>query len=352
MKWAVDTQAAEVLSNRGHQWRQVDLQASQIDVAESGKNLARPERLDKALVSEYAQAMKANATFPMIVVAKLPGISKLVIVGGNHRFHAAIEAGGKSAAIRAMMVELTKHEFWLLAKALNVVNGKREDRGVRAEQAVELVKNHSLTVPQAAQAMGVDASTVRSRLYLDDLRLAMVRYGVAAKDPPFDFAKNFTDWLEDEDTREAAGKLLKCNVDKETLRNVRQQVKTAKSAAARRQVLETAAEQAEGAPKETSRGSSPRAVILRTVATLERVVVQHKTLAEMQMSTDDAVVILLKLSHTVESVMNLPDMQAIQPQKALDEQTKNALRKLMQWRQEQMNSGCAGQKSEVSRVGR
>lgn len=335
MKWTVDTQAAEILASRGHQWRQVNLQASQIDAAESGKNLARPEPLDKALVGEYAQAMKSDATFPMIVVAKLPGINKLVIVGGNHRFHAAIEAGGKSVAIHAMMVELTKHEFWLLAKALNVVNGKREDRGVRAEQAVELVKNHSLTVPQAAQAMGVDASTVRSRIYLDDLRMAMVRYGVAAKDPPLDFAKNFTDWLEDEDTREAAAKLLRCNVDKETMRNVRQQVKTAKSAAARREVLEAASQQANSAPKNPTRSSGPRAAMLRTAATLQRVASQYKTLAEMQMSVDDAISMLSQLSHIAEHMMSLPELAATQGHVPFGEQTKMALRKLLRFRQQQ-----------------
>jgi hypothetical protein len=341
MKWIVDTQAAEVLSNRGHQWRQVDLQPSQIDVAESGKNLARPEPLDKALVSEYAQAMKADATFPMIVVAKLPGISKLVIVGGNHRFHAAIEAGGKSVAIRAMMVELTKHEFWLLAKALNVVNGKREDRDTRAEQAIELVKNHSLTIPQAANAMGVDPHTVRTRIHVDDLRLAMVRHGVVAKEPPNDFAKSFTDWLEDEDTRDATKQLLACKLDSETLRNVRQQIKNAKSGAARREVVEAAVKQAGGAPKTGSRVTGPRAVILRAAATLGRLAMQHKTLAELQMSVDDAVLALQQLSFLVELLCDLPEVCGARANVALDDGTKAALRKLQQFRQKQMTQSTS-----------
>lgn len=309
MKWTVDLQAAEILSRAGHEWRQVDITPAQIDVAESGKNLARPKPLDTSLVADYAQAMRADATFPMIVVAKLPGVSKLVIVGGNHRFHAAIEANGKSVAIRAMMVELAKHDFWLLAKALNVTNGKREDRSTRAEQAVELVKNHSMTVPQAANAMGVEASAVRYRLQLDDLRRAMVRYGATGKEPPQDMAGSLCEWLEDEDTRAATVQLLKCNADRETLKNVRQQVRAAKSGKARAEAIQLIADQISSAPKSGRRSVGPRSQVLRAVSMLDRFLLQHKTLDSLQMSTKDAVSVLKQLADICMTIACLPGVE-------------------------------------------
>jgi hypothetical protein len=306
MKWTVDVQAAEVLASRSHEWRQIDITPADIDVAESGKNLARPQPLDKSLVADYTQAMRANATFPMIVVAKIPGMKKMVIVGGNHRFHAAIETDGKNTTMKAMMVELTRHDFWLLAKALNVANGKREDRATRAEQAVELVKNHSMTVPQAANAMGVDASMVRCRLQLDELRRAMVRYGVTAKEPPQDMAASLHEWLEDDDTRAATVQLLKCNADGGTLKNLRQQVKVAKSGKARAEAIQLVADQINAAPKGGNRPTGPRSQMLRGVSILQRLTSQHKTLESLQMSTDDVVLILKQMQCIWAELVCLP----------------------------------------------
>ncbi len=101
-------------------------------------------------------------------------------------------------------------------------------------------------------------------------------------------------------------------------------------------MVEAAVKQAGGAPKTGSRVTGPRAVILRAAATLGRLAMQHKTLAELQMSVDDAVLALQQLSFLVELLCDLPEVCGARANVALDDGTKAALRKLQQFRQKQM----------------
>jgi hypothetical protein len=80
--------------------------------------------LDNTL--DYALSQEGGAVFPAPVIAKVEGKGKLLIAGGNHRIGASELNGHES--VMSHVISVDEHEFLLLAKLLNRVEGARLDR--------------------------------------------------------------------------------------------------------------------------------------------------------------------------------------------------------------------------------
>src|ERR1043165_2339631 len=90
-----DLATEQWLDKRHVPYRSETIRLADIDLETSLKNQARlSQPLDKDRVEEMTLAMReTKALFPPIVVYQNVGTKKWVIITGNHRVHAAIDAG-------------------------------------------------------------------------------------------------------------------------------------------------------------------------------------------------------------------------------------------------------------------
>jgi uncharacterized ParB-like nuclease family protein len=153
-----------------------DVDATEIDVAKSRQNRARPVSVNKDAVEEYSEAMKRGDVFPAIVVAKIGNQKQYVIAGGNHRHEAAMQNGCKT--FRSIVVRCNETEFDALCKALNAVEGQRLDRKMRVDQAVDLVRVRGLDIKYACDALQVSRTAVQAKLRASDVRVTAAKMGI------------------------------------------------------------------------------------------------------------------------------------------------------------------------------
>lgn len=175
IKWRQDEQAVEIVHDMElpHCVRQVSVR-SEIDT--KVPNGAREQAIDFDLVDDYVFAMRSGDKFPCIVLGQIDGKSKLHVVGGNHRLQAAVKIG--AAEIPAIVVQCSAAAAAMLAKRLNISNGKRESRETRVMQGIDLVKHHGQTVDMAARIAGVSPNIIHSALRTERVRLRSIELGL------------------------------------------------------------------------------------------------------------------------------------------------------------------------------
>lgn len=154
MRWLTDVNVEETCQKYGVKWRVQTIALDQIDWEETRENPGRPEsRLNEDHVNRYGVAMLDGDAFPRIVVREGP--KGYVIVGGNHRAHAARQAG--FTAVEAYVVEemdafLTDN----LPVFLNEKNGWELTIDQRLAAAQRQVEMHGSSKPEAAKLHGVN----------------------------------------------------------------------------------------------------------------------------------------------------------------------------------------------------
>lgn len=176
-RWTADLAAEQLLAQNGVKWSIESIPVTSIDIKASRANRARVQPIDDEFVTAYAIAMRRGDAFPRPVIARVG--SSYVIVGGNHRIAACMQAGVEH--VEAMMIIVDDMMFDTIAKALNTRNGKAPTLAEKMDQAVAMCVTHKMTAAAAAEQVGLDPTTVASKLRIYELRLAATRAGVDCK---------------------------------------------------------------------------------------------------------------------------------------------------------------------------
>ena len=121
-----------------------------IDAKDSARNQARDVAIDDDLVATYADDMAAGDNFPPIVARKMSRTKRVVLIGGNHRHHAALKA--KLTTLPCYLIEPIAPE---LALRLAIEDNRRHGKRCSTDEAV----GHALHL-MALGATQVDASRI------------------------------------------------------------------------------------------------------------------------------------------------------------------------------------------------
>jgi hypothetical protein len=97
------------------------------------------EKLDEAVVDEYAEAMLSGATFPLVTVFRDPADGGLILADGFHRHAAAIRAG--QARIRARIYVGTRREAVMHAAGANAKHGLRRTNADKRRAVMMLLND-------------------------------------------------------------------------------------------------------------------------------------------------------------------------------------------------------------------
>lgn len=154
------------LNEHGVDWDyQPRLALDEVDREASLANQARiGEPLDPALVDSYRDAIRNDAVFPALVVARAGVRSYAVMIDGNHRFEAARLEQLDAFGAYVLRARPNSANTVAMTYEANTRHGKPTSTEERVQQAVWLHNNNRLSVEAAAAAVNVSASTVRSRV--------------------------------------------------------------------------------------------------------------------------------------------------------------------------------------------
>ena len=293
VKWELDRQAAAICSEFGD-WKQRIVTQGEIDEKASRHNSARQESFDSQLCDEYAAAMRDGATFPCIVCVQVDGAKELVIAGGNHRHAAARKL--KDGEFLAIVMTLPRADFLLLAKRLNVVNGKREDVKARAEAAADLVLLHGRSITDAAKVMGVSHKITHNAIAKRALEESCIRMGRPVLKTPPSVAGCAHAIFSDADLAPLCFDFLTLNPTAADVAHVAKDVRQAKSLIERKSLLTAAINARRGNMKTGGAKKPVKAAIHRGVTMLENTLSKGDSLCYLQMSESEVRDLLKKLN--------------------------------------------------------
>ena len=154
--------------------RSVDL--AEIDVKRSLSNQARIEPLDSELAAKYQRAVEGGALFPPLVIS-----SEMVILDGNHRFHAMKEAGVTSHP--CYVIDAPAAVSHLLAMSANVRNGQPNTPKEVALHAIQMHDSGALSFRQIGSALGMNEGTVSEIVRAENARRRINRPTLTKKLP-------------------------------------------------------------------------------------------------------------------------------------------------------------------------
>lgn len=152
---------------------------SQVDIAESRKNLARPgDALNESVVRRYAAAKRAGATFPAVVLYPLPN-GKFLLLDGNHN-QASDEANGVEEHDAYIVSNtLPKEVFAALGKQFNRGHGFGVTVEAFTEQALDWLRDHPLeTVRLAAHYFELEEAPLQRRWRYERIKVALHDRGI------------------------------------------------------------------------------------------------------------------------------------------------------------------------------
>ena len=309
IKWELDRQAAAICSEFGD-WKQQTVTQTEIDETASRHNSARREKFDAQLAEEYAAAMRDGATFPCIVCVRIDGQGKLVIAGGNHRHAAARKL--KESEFPAIVMSLSRADFALLAKRLNVTNGKREDSRARAEAAADLVRLGGRSLKDAAKAMGVSTQSVAGVIAQRELEETSLKLGHGPLTITPTVAEAAKPLFTDADLAPHCLQLLALNPTTKEMNELAAAVRKGKSLAERRAIIEAATESRRSEMKVTGGARKPiKAAIVRGVRLIENTLNGGNTLCYLQMTTDEATKCLDSLASAGHKLVDILSGEAM-----------------------------------------
>ncbi len=178
LNWRDDPDAEAVMGFVDVEWELDVITLGQIDWDESANNCARMlNPLNEEKIEDYQTCLKRGDRFPRPVVEKTK--RGYVILGGNQRCNAAKRIG--NPPIEAYVVaNLTTAQRQALIRSLNARHGWGTDKSERIEHAVYLVRNHGISVADAARLMVVSTMTINTRIRTETVRSSLARHGVDA----------------------------------------------------------------------------------------------------------------------------------------------------------------------------
>lgn len=156
------------------------LPLAEIDMVASITNQSRFEPIDQPTVDRYVAALEDGAFFPSIIVrqVKATKTTQLVVLGGNHRARAHLDAG--RTTIDAWLVTCDDLTALELAYGDNATHGLAPTENERIAHALVLV-DRGRTASEAARTVGIDAQRVHRRLATQGVEKRAAGCGVTAE---------------------------------------------------------------------------------------------------------------------------------------------------------------------------
>lgn len=253
-----------------------------IDRKLSRANTARYVRLDRDHAESISKAILRGDPMPYLVVRKIG--SKFVIAGGNHRDEAMVMIAQPGRM--AYIVECDNATFTQLCRLLNTVVGLGADREVRTKQAADAVIAGVMSTKCASVEFGVSTTAINWQIRSEKAKTLLAsRVGHSVKiqckvadalaeiqaDAVFNSA--FTLYKQSKAPATEIAKAIKNSLCKPS---EAEQIKALSGA------MEELERQYNSPVK-----SSKRSCLLRSLATLERVLVDVTSILELDISTDE-----------------------------------------------------------------
>lgn len=303
IKWEIDRQAAAICSEFGD-WKQQTITQAEIDETASRHNSARREKFDSQLAEEYAAAMRDGAVFPCIVCVRIDGQGKWIIAGGNHRYAAARKL--KESEFPAIVLSLSRADFALLAKRLNVTNGKREDSRARAEAAADLVRLGGRSLKDAAKAMGVSTQSVAAVIAYRELEETSLRLGYGPLSITPTVAEAAKPLFVDADLAPHCLQLLALKPTAKEMNELAASVRKGKSLSERTAMIDAAIESRRSEMKVTGGAKKPiKAALVRGARLVENTLNGGDSLCYLQMTTEEAMKCLDSLTNATQKLVDI-----------------------------------------------
>lgn len=301
IQWRKDELAIEILQDMElpHSTRHVSVR-SEIDLAIHNK--ARQKKIDPELVDDYVFAMRSGDKFPNIVLGQIDGKPKLYVIGGNHRIAAVVKIGVQE--IPAIVVQCSAAAAEMLAKRLNVSNGKREARETRVLMAMDLVQHHGQKVETAAKIAGVSPYVVNNALRTEKVRLRAMELGLP-QSSELSIADGVAigDLVNDSDLFPSLYELaIIRNVHAEKISAVCKDVRKANSLAEKKAIIEKAQAECKSGKKSKASMFPVATQIRRCVVTLKSQTTGRLTLLALQLTKQEAQQLLCELTAVVKDL--------------------------------------------------
>ncbi len=152
------------LTKQGVDWNYLEqIFLSDIDDRKSLKNQARLDTpIEKELVDQYARNEKEGDEFPAVIVYR-PGKGRYLIIDGNHRVAAKLQAGKKvtdAYVVNNNDPMVIDRMTW----TWNNHNGKRLTYEENMHHACSLVRKYNMGHKEAAKECGVNTQTLSQKL--------------------------------------------------------------------------------------------------------------------------------------------------------------------------------------------
>ncbi len=285
VSWIRDIYAENVLRELDLRYELEDVSTLQIDKKTSQRNAARlSAKIDSEHVDSIVSGIQRGDQIPFLVVRKLfeNGKQRFVIAGGNHRFEALIQVG--ESFVKTYSVVCGDTEFLVLCQKLNLSNGKgvsEHDRVLYAASALEkgLVK----TTQEAENLFRVKSWKIRDYLKLQKAEQVLAaRTGKTLKLPQrvkIALAKIQADAVHQEALNVVSNSKLASHELSAIINEVLKKPTEGEQIEFLKNVKRQSSERKVASPN--------RAVFLKSLTTLERLLQQHKSFLSLDI-VDDA----------------------------------------------------------------
>lgn len=156
-------------------WQYVDeLDLGNVDTKASLRNQARLEAINDETLERYTEDMRRGDVFPPILVRARPN-GTYVVLGGNHRYKAAVAA---KAALSAYIVECSDETALRLSYEDNRRHGLPPSEAERVRQAQHLVAALNWSTVAAARVVGITPNKLQRAILATEFVTRCRRLGM------------------------------------------------------------------------------------------------------------------------------------------------------------------------------
>ena len=296
IEWAEDVNAVRILEKNNLKHEMAVIPASMIDVDRSRHNHARARSLLDEVAEDYLDSMKSGDIFPAIVVAKINGVGKYVIAGGNHRHEAGFRLGLTHFTVHVIN-DCSEAEFNFLGSELNSYVGQREDQKSRVATAAALVLAEKMSAKDAAKMFRVSSAFVNTKVREEKVHDSAKKIGQSTKDFKCEVLACLSQLTSDAVLFPAAIKLAKTGCPGRDFRQVMKDVWAKGTEQEREKVIVSAIESRRKVSAAGRIANLPqRAKLLSSVTAMESLTKEGATLERLQITKDELGEIIVRLN--------------------------------------------------------
>lgn len=164
------------LDSLGVTWRLLDVPLKEVDPIRSVQNQARKVAVDPDIVERYADDMLAGDQFPPILLHHRTKTSRLVVLGGNHRFAAKGKIGAE--AISGYVIDCDDETAVRITYEDNRRHGLPPSDLERADHAAHLMAAMGWKREAAARAVGISIGKLNRAIDTQRTEARVIELGV------------------------------------------------------------------------------------------------------------------------------------------------------------------------------